>query len=492
VLVGIQYVTVYIMRKIQRGYLTTFLIALLRQQLDCTFGLTFVPIHKDVTSTNILRSFSHPLFYRDDKTLISDEILIHSSTAIGSSMEASLSTIPTTSESNTSHKQFQHSNVPSTIDSTTIAYIILSHFVLLLLSTFGFALLNLIMPYMIPMDDTATLWQSPNTLLETWDQVLLLGCGGAVPLIYLSHDIPNAIFNTTNEYGTAIYRHQVDVAHMVLQMLGQRRQHLVTPSPNTQIAADISSNTSTGSSIFVLSIVTVITSTSAEFLYRYCIPMILYSITSSYTISIFVSSILYGLSHIQWDSRIIGTKVISNSRMVFTQQTLAGIWYSMICLCSGGNIAPAIIVHYMYDMDLLTSTWHRINNQLDYVDLVQQQQQQVPTNMVVHSPSIPTLTNEAVEVSRRFFYAFDSEHVGSLSEKDVYHATQYILYKQNKNHHHPYQYHEISRKFHQYARIQINGQTNDVYRLDYSGFVLLIHDIYHDQRTDTTSTVMKL
>ena len=261
------------------------------------------------------------------------------------------------------------------------------------------------------------------------------------------------------------------------------------------------------------------TAISSELLYRLYLPTLLHSLTSDYTMAIMVPAILYGVSHTQWNNNnnipcttTAATNMVDpnpavnvDTFMLFMHQALASIWYSMLYMCSG-SIVPCIISHYMYDMDLLTSTWHSVNNQMDYIDkniidthttleseMTLTTKAQQPQN---DHPSESMLTTEAEDSSRRFFLAFDSEHVGSWNEYDFERALQYILYSNNNNN-------DIGRyrrtgdstigSFHQFATMTQSSSTSSLLhipRVQYKEYVQLLEYIY--KCTDTIKQTLTI
>jgi hypothetical protein len=159
-------------------------------------------------------------------------------------------------------------------------------------------------------------------------------------------------------------------------------------------------------------------------------------------------------------------------------------------------------------MDLLTSTWHTMNNQMDYIDDrsstkttatcagdttndLSLRQPSMTTNIL---PQQSSLTNDAARISQQYFYAFDSEHVGSWNVSDLDRALQYLFYhqKRNKSPSHIDSM-NVERLFQQYAtpvvttttRIPTSFVTNKMSfsgieprRLYYREYLQLLHHVY--------------
>ena len=385
--------------------------------------------------------------------------------------------------------------IPSSVDSTTIAKVVLSHSFTIALSTMAFVLMYYgyvhTMTPTIGADGVVSYMNEvyltpfvPPTTTNVWT-ILLLGCGGAFPLIHTSHAIhqPRAFGRQTSRNADSHmscteqttlrsigYRNQMEVTHMVLQMLGRRRRrHPTQPQPASNMsevdkenentsAVTVSVPSTTASSIIILSIINSMTSISSELIYRLYLPTLLFSTTSDTMVSLLIPALLYGVSHTPtiWDQNLsVPTRSIvanTDSYMLLLHQTMAALWYSILYMCSG-SIVPGIISHYMYDMDVLTSTWHTMNDQMDYIDDNHYHSATTTTitavspppssviggtttymtssNELRWQPPLLQLTSEAEEISRRFFLAFDSEHVNSWSVSDLDRALQYILYNTN-------------------------------------------------------------
>lgn len=313
---------------------------------------------------------------------------------------------------------------------------------------------------------------------------------------------------------------------MVLQMLGRRRRRHPTQSQSASNMSEVdkeNENTSavtvsvpstTASSIIILSIINSMTSISSELIYRLYLPTLLFSTTSDTMVSLLIPALLYGVSHTPtiWDQNLsVPTRSIvanTDSYMLLLHQTMAALWYSILYMCSG-SIVPGIISHYMYDMDVLTSTWHTMNDQMDYID--DNHYHSATTTITAASPP-PSLviggtttymtssnelrwqppqlqlTSEAEEISRRFFLAFDSEHVNSWSVSDLDRALQYILYNtNNKSNRNGRDNSSAIGLFRQYATTTIStipssssstAASRNEPRLQYTDYLQLLQKLY--------------
>jgi Type II CAAX prenyl endopeptidase Rce1-like len=444
---------------------------------------------------DVIKSMTKPpkqhLYYRDDKTLDTDDVLESTSSVAANMLRTTQAVIiPTTEET--------MNNLPSYTDNKTIARIVLSQLVILLLSTMCYAVITTVMSSIAVgnvqfMEETWSDQILSQQHMNIWN-VLFLGCGGAVPLIHSAHSVSisnSAESRPTKQSGyidtmrNMGYRNQLEITQMIVQVLGRRRQSSVTQVTLKNTTRDENSQLpTTSSSIAILSLLNGMTSISSELVYRLYLPSVLYSITLDYTLSILVSALIYGISNIQPKSlqHVATIKEIHlEIPFLFVQQTLAAIWYSMLFACSG-SIIPSVLAHYIYDMDMLTSSWHSVNNQLDYIDNKSQEQEQDIEDVVV----TPKLSLEAENASRRFFLAFDSEHVGSLNQQDIDRVLQYLSYNPNDSRINSPQYNlnEIQNDVVQQrltTRDTNLADNREDLRLNYTEFVQLLQSIYRNR-----------
>ena len=163
---------------------------------------------------------------------------------------------------------------------------------------------------------------SPGT--THWYMILFFGCGGAFPLIHTSHAVTNyptafglRISSSLNNNNHIVpytdtnlcavgYRNQMEVTHMVLQMLGRRQQPRQLPQQdsNTEqlfewnntstLSNNVPATSSTAiSSKILLSMINSMSAISSELLYRLYLPTLLYSLTSDYIVAILIPAVLY-------------------------------------------------------------------------------------------------------------------------------------------------------------------------------------------------------
>eukprot|EP00541_Cyclophora_tenuis_P015296 CAMPEP_0116560296 /NCGR_PEP_ID=MMETSP0397-20121206/10904_1 /TAXON_ID=216820 /ORGANISM="Cyclophora tenuis, Strain ECT3854" /LENGTH=176 /DNA_ID=CAMNT_0004086223 /DNA_START=130 /DNA_END=660 /DNA_ORIENTATION=+ len=107
-----------------------------------------------------------------------------------------------------------------------------------------------------------------------------------------------------------------------------------------------------------------------------------------------------------------------------------GLWFGAAYLALNGDVLPCIVAHTLHDLHVFVKTWSEVNDQMDYTDqavlkrLTPLEAEEVGR---IREEAGPTLTAETLAFARRFFYAFDYEHAGSLSECDVQRAVSYAF-----------------------------------------------------------------
>jgi hypothetical protein len=85
-------------------------------------------------------------------------------------------------------------------------------------------------------------------------------------------------------------------------------------------------------------------------------------------------------------------------------------------------------------MHVLCETWTSINSQMDYTeDAFQQRLDEEEEQAIqrIQQQAGPSLNMDTLNFARRFFYAFDHEHKGSLSLSDVQRAVTYAFLKKS-------------------------------------------------------------
>lgn len=168
-----------------------------------------------------------------------------------------------------------------------------------------------------------------------------------------------------------------------------------------------------------------VTGVSEEIVFRGIFPSVIFNFAQSVPITLFVQAFLFGSGHLSPQSFSSG-----ENKVVVGLQTTNGLWYGLVYLATGGDILPCIVAHALYDIHAFVETWVRINDQIDYTESSVLQMLH-PDDVVeirkIKREAGPSLSTETLAHARRFFYAFDYEHRGSLSESDVKRAVSFAF-----------------------------------------------------------------
>jgi membrane protease YdiL (CAAX protease family) len=174
-------------------------------------------------------------------------------------------------------------------------------------------------------------------------------------------------------------------------------------------------------------------------------PLVL--VAAATIVTLLGQSVLFGLAHVHPHSRF------SENVVVAAMQSGSGIIYGLAYILTGGNIVVPIVAHALYDTHVLCETWHQVNCQMDYTErkcsspLSTLSSTSTSSLLSISSSSADTkhddddcaavreiqkqagaaLSDETLMFLRRFFYAFDSTHVGTLSLDDVQRAVTYAF-----------------------------------------------------------------
>lgn len=166
------------------------------------------------------------------------------------------------------------------------------------------------------------------------------------------------------------------------------------------------------------------TGISEELIFRGYIPTAISSFTHSLPLALLGQAALFSAGHISPKVRP------GENRVVGSLQFLNGVWYGLVYLMTGGDILPCIVAHILYDMHILCETWTFINNQMDYTQKTSQRALDHDEERAIeqlHEGGGAMLNPETVRFARRFFYAFDYDHMGSLTLSDCQRAISYAF-----------------------------------------------------------------
>jgi hypothetical protein len=98
---------------------------------------------------------------------------------------------------------------------------------------------------------------------------------------------------------------------------------------------------------------------------------------------------------------------------VASQQFASALWYSFLLSTTGSLLVP-VMAHWLCDWHTLAASWHTSNTQQDYV--------------AEHTAA--TLDDPVATL----FYAFDEQHCGTLSHRDVQQAVTFLFLDDNDSH----------------------------------------------------------
>ena len=259
-------------------------------------------------------------------------------------------------------------------------------------------------------------WNGSNEFYSLWDfhfttTRVMEGVIATVPLVYLGthfersdhRDVCHCNFSTMN---------------MVMTLFGRRahehKDDTACHTPETPMIHAL------GFSVALA----MITGVSEEIVFRGIFPSVLFNLSDSIPATLVGQAVLFALGHLSPRSSFGENKVVTGL------QATNGLWYGLVYLATGGDILPCIIAHALHDVHVFVETWMKINDQVDYTEF--SVRQKLPSDDEVQIQRIkeeagPNLSTETLAHARRFFYAFDYDHRGSLSESDVKRAISYAF-----------------------------------------------------------------
>jgi membrane protease YdiL (CAAX protease family) len=239
---------------------------------------------------------------------------------------------------------------------------------------------------------------------------MVLGCLAAVPLIGTHHVLESSITPSCR----AFHWTRIRTTDALFHTLGTRRNH-----KRQQPSEQHHKQTETHVVILVLTALGILTSTAEECVFRILLPSLLVATaapsilaldttTTTTILSILISAVVYGMFHYESSARA------SENCGTITGQCGMALYQSLL-LSLTGTIVPCIVSHLLYELHVHVETWHTANTQLDYIQEQQQKQQMYDDNDSFGS------------IMQTFFYGFDREQVGTLSESDVQRAVSFAF-----------------------------------------------------------------
>ena len=175
-------------------------------------------------------------------------------------------------------------------------------------------------------------------------------------------------------------------------------------------------------------------------IFRGLLPVVLVSFTHSVGLALVGQALLFGLGQIRRQSSLTENGAFG------LMQSIQGLWYGSVYLVTGGDILPVILAHILYECHIFVGAWKSINDQMDYTESATTFSLSQPPSTKSTASTASThdsyeelelekirkeaggsLSRETFEFCRRFFYAFDYEHRGTLSQADVKRAVTYAF-----------------------------------------------------------------
>jgi hypothetical protein len=243
---------------------------------------------------------------------------------------------------------------------------------------------------------------------------LLDGVLAAVPLIALGTMVEQSEHRPASHFNFSI-------TNTVISLFGRRRK------PNLN-QVSTSSNVPPCSSTFQVTVFSLglaaVSAISQELIYRGLLPAVLVSCSHSVVTALLGQSLLFGLGQLRRTSSLQ-----ENAAFVFINAFNA-LWYGSVYLATGGDILPVILAHLLYESHILVETWKRINDQMEWTEHSSPKQLSAHEELQLKQIQLEaggSLAPETLGFCRRFFYAFDHEHKGTLSLPDVQRAVAYAF-----------------------------------------------------------------
>jgi membrane protease YdiL (CAAX protease family) len=200
--------------------------------------------------------------------------------------------------------------------------------------------------------------------------------------------------------------------NMVISLFGRRK------------TADDPTATSSSLVMALSAAIALSTGLSEEMVFRAYIPTAIVGLTHSVPLALVGQAALFSLGHISPRSTTGENKVVGSLQFV------NGLWYGLVYLVAGGDVLPCIIAHILYDMHVFCETWMTINRQMDYTQEAFQKKLDPSEELAIQKiqqKAGASLNTETLDFARRFFFAFDYDHKGSLSLQDAQRAVSYAF-----------------------------------------------------------------
>lgn len=164
-----------------------------------------------------------------------------------------------------------------------------------------------------------------------------------------------------------------------------------------------------------------VSAVSEEVVFRGLLPTALASYTHSIELALVGQALLFGLGQIRRNSTMAENGIFS------LMQSLNGLWCGMVYLGTGGDLLPVLVAHILYECHVFVGGWKMINDQLDYTQRTEVTASEQVELDALEKEAGGNLAPEVLDHCRKFFYAFDGDHKGSLSRADVKRAVAYAF-----------------------------------------------------------------
>jgi len=233
------------------------------------------------------------------------------------------------------------------------------------------------------------------------------------------------------------------ITNTVIALFGRRRQPPTSGNvPNTMSSSATATSTSQAV-LFSLGIATV-SAVSEQMIFRGLLPCVLISYTGSVGVALVGQALLSGLGQVRRQSSLTENGAFS------LMHSINGLWYGAVYLATGGDILPVILAHILYELHIFVGAWKLINDQMDYTQIAASSSSTAAVAGPAARTALPiqdvreeweleqvqqeageSLSPETFQFCRRFFYAFDYDHRGSLSRADVKRAVAYAFIQES-------------------------------------------------------------
>eukprot|EP00980_Cylindrotheca_fusiformis_P004528 scaffold961_cov122-Cylindrotheca_fusiformis.AAC.36 len=385
------------MKRFQRGcFLSVHVLAFLCAGTTTAF-LSCTP-QSHIHSDKVLAQVTSSMFFRNDVTAV-EEVMPDSKFS------------PPRNQQSQQNKGSSNTNLPG-VSMSLIRSIWYNQASILLLATSAAAGASLLFGGDSALDLSSLHWTGSQHFHSLFDWKitplrLLEGLVAAIPLVALGNFVETSDDQDASHVNFA-------TTNMVITLFGRRKSE---DDPSA-----------TGSEFVMLLSLAIALSTglSEELVFRGYTPLALGSISHSIPFALIGQAALFAFAHTSFASSIGQNKVILGL------QFLNGLWYGLVYQWTGGDIIPCVISHMLYDMHVLCETWHVINTQMDYTQEAYQRKlsdiEEVAIRRIQDEAG-PALNTQTLNFARRFFFAFDSQHEGTLSLHDVQRAVSYAFLK---------------------------------------------------------------